>query len=174
MNFYQLLELLRRKQKAEDDNNSLLLADSCHKLGDFYVSKFDLSRALREFQEESSIYQDEGKKMDYGRANRMIGEVFILMEKYAEALKHEELFLKISKQENELVEQQRAYATIGRCYLLLGEHKSNSSNEANKSVHDLKCAEKSFLKSLIICKELSFNQTDYNFLFIILLLYFVV
>lgn len=134
------------------------MADSCNKLGNFYVSKSDLTRALREFKEESSIYKDVGKKMDYGRANRMIGEVYILMENYAEALKHEELFLKISKQENELVEQQRAYATIGRCYLLLGEHKSTTLNEATKSIQDFKSAEKSFLKSLIICKELSFKM----------------
>lgn len=157
MHFHYLLELLRRKEKAEDDNNPLQLADSCNKLGNFYVAKSDPTRALREFKEESSIYQDVGKKMDYGRANRMIGEVYIIMENYAEALKHEELFLKMSKQENELVEQQRAYATIGRCYLLLGEHKTTTFNEANNSVKDFKCAEKSFLKSLIICKELSFK-----------------
>lgn len=78
----------------------------------------------------------------------MIGEVFMMMEKYDDALRHSENYLKLAKQENDFVELQRAYATIGRCYLLKGGDEGSS-----KATSDFKAAEKAFLKSLIICKE---------------------
>ena len=92
-----------------------------------------------------------GKKIDFARANRRIGEVFLQMGKYKEALKHENIYLSTAKTENDLVEMQRAYATIGRCYLLQAEDESLSGSSDAPS--DLKSAEKAFLKSLMICKE---------------------
>lgn len=144
-------ELLRRKQNAEDENNQQTLAEMCNKLGNYYMNESNYQNALGEFRQESNIYQILDKKMDYGRANRMIGEVYVLLEKYKDALKHENLYLKIAKQENDLVEMQRAYATIGRCYLLQAEDESVSGS--NEAANTFKAAEKAFLKSLIICKE---------------------
>lgn len=89
--------------------------------------------------------------MEFARANRMIGEVFMLMGNYQEALKHEDVYMKIAKQENNLVEMQRAYATVGRCYLLQAEDKGTAGSK--DAPIDFKAAEKAFLKSLIICKE---------------------
>lgn len=90
--------------------------------------------------------------MEFGRANRMIGEVYLLMGKHKNALEHEEIFLKSAEQMDNLVEIQRAYASIGRCFLIQAEDESlNGSSEAKCN---FKNAEKAFLKSLIICKEL--------------------
>lgn len=123
----------------------------CNKLGNHYMHESKYQNALGEFRQESNIYQALDKKMDHGRANRMIGEVYVLMGKYKDALKHEDLYLKISKQENDLVEMQRAYATIGRCYLLQAEDESVAGS--SDATSDFKAAEKAFLKGLIICKE---------------------
>lgn len=123
----------------------------CNKLGSHYMNESKYQHAVGEFGQESNIYQALGKKMDYGRANRMLGEVYVLMGKYNEALKHEDLYLKIAKQENDLVEMQRAYATVGRCYLLQAQDKNNDGS--SEATSDFKAAEKAFLKSLIICKE---------------------
>ena len=73
------------------------------------------------------------------------------MESYKNALDHENIYLKSAKQANDLVEMQRAQATIGRCYLLLAEDKS--ADGSVDAPADFKAAEKSFLKSLMICKE---------------------
>lgn len=108
--------------------------------------------ALGEFRQESTIYLSLDKKMDYGRANRMVGEAFMLMGKYKDALKHENLYLSTAKKENDLVEMQRAYATLGRCYLLQAEDESVAGSIDAPS--DLKAAERAFLKSLMLCKEL--------------------
>lgn len=107
--------------------------------------------ALDEFEQESNIHLSLGKphRMHYGRASRMVGEVYLMIEKYDDALKHENIYLEVSKQENDLIEMQRALLSVGRCYLLLAESK-NKSNEARM---DFKAAERTFLKSLMICKE---------------------
>lgn len=146
-----LPELLKRKEKAEDDNNQQLLAEICSKLGNHYTSECKYQLALREFRQEADIYLSLGKKMDHGRANRMIGEALMLMGKCKEALKHFDVYLKIAKQENDLVEMQRAYTTIGRCYLMMPG--DESAGASTNPMSDYKAAEKAFLKGLIICKE---------------------
>lgn len=143
---------MRRKQKAEDENNQLLQAEMCNKLGSHFMNDSKYQESLEEFRQESIIYQTLDRKMDFGRANRMIGEVYMLMGKYDDALKHENVYMNIAKQENNLVELQRAFTTVGRCYLLQAEDNSESRGESN-SKSGFKAAEKSFLKGLIICKE---------------------
>lgn len=115
------------------------------------MNQNELKEALSEFRQEAGIYSEKCKKMDYARANRMIGEVYLLMSKYDDALKHEDIYMKTAKQENDLVEMQRAYATVGRCYLLRAEDDGVSGTKDATS--DYRAAEKAFLKSLIICKE---------------------
>ena len=107
--------------------------------------------------------------MDMGRAHRMIGEMYMLLEDFKSAIRHEELFLskcfyislryssivhylfslEISRLEKNKVEEQRAYATIGRVHLLHGQ----SLPDLVQSTEPLKNAEKAFLKSLLICKK---------------------
>lgn len=149
--FYLILELLKKKQKAEDDNNQQALAEACNKLGSYYMNEMKYQEALGEFRNESNIYLSLGLKMENGRANRMLGEAFVLIAKYKEALKHEHIYLSIAKQEENLVEQQRAYATIGRCYLLQAEDENVAGSK--DAPCDFKAAERAFLKSLMICKE---------------------
>jgi NF-kappa-B inhibitor-like protein 2 len=151
INFYEFTELLQKKKKAEDDGNQQLLAEMCNKLANYYTNEAKYQSALSEFRQEAVIFKAIDKKMDFGRANRMIGEVYMLMGRYKDALKHEDIYLTTAKQENELVEMQRAYATIGRCYLLQSDDESVCGS--NDAPADHKAAEKAFLKSLIICNQ---------------------
>lgn len=115
------------------------------------MNESELGDAVKEFRQEAGIYSELGKKMDCARANRMIGEVYLLMGKYTDALKHEDIYMKTAKLENDLVEMQRAYATVGRCYLLRAEDDGVSGTK--DATADYRAAERAFLKSLIICKE---------------------
>lgn len=94
-------------------------------------------------------------KMDCGKANRMLAEVYMLQGDYIEALKYEDVYMKTAKDENNSVELQRAYTTLGRIYLLKGQECNNESGKKlfKDSKNDLVLAEKAFLKSLIISKE---------------------
>lgn len=116
------------------------------------MAQSKLDAALKEFNHEMRLRQQlDNNQLDLARANRMIGEVLMLKGKYSEAQKHVQIYLKVSKDSNDLVEQQRAYATLGRCYLLKAEDDSVAGSDRPES--DYKSAEKAFLKSLIICKE---------------------
>lgn len=141
----------RRKQKAEDENNQQALAEAYNKLGNLYASENRYQDALREFRQEASISQLLGKRMDYGRANRMLGEVYMLLGNYKEALKFQEVYLKAANLENDMVEMQRAYASVGRCHLMQAE--VESVVESSEAAGSFKEAEKAFIKSLMVCNE---------------------
>lgn len=61
------------------------------------------------------------------------------------------LFPELVKKLHNKVEEQRAYATLGRSHLLHGQALSESS--AAGAMNELKLAEKAFLKSLLMTKE---------------------
>lgn len=87
-------------------------------------------------------------EMEMAIAYRMMGEICILITEFEEALKYVNIYLNISKQESNLIEEQRAHATLGRIYLLQGQIANDESPK------QFKAAEKYFIKSLLICKEL--------------------
>lgn len=55
----------------------------------------------------------------------------------------------VAKELKNLVEEQRAMATLGRIYLLQGQ--STSDDDEAKS--SLKAAEKAFMRSLVLCEK---------------------
>ncbi|KAJ6641353.1 Tonsoku-like protein, partial [Pseudolycoriella hygida] len=80
----------------------------------------------------------------------MIGEMFMLLGDFAKSLKHEQIYLECSKSARNEIEEQRAYATIGRVHLLHGQ----SLTDIKETTPHLRKAEKAFLKSLLVCKGL--------------------
>lgn len=59
------------------------------------------------------------------------------------------LFTAVAKELKNLVEEQRAMATLGRIYLLQGQ----STIEESESKVSLRAAEKAFMKSLVLCEK---------------------
>lgn len=55
--------------------------------------------------------------------------------------------------QNNKLEEQRAYATIGRVYLTKAQSQLNASNKTDDLAKSIRSAEKQFLKSLLICKR---------------------
>lgn len=55
----------------------------------------------------------------------------------------------MAKELNNLVEEQRAMATLGRIYLLQGQ----SSTDNAETTISLRAAEKAFMKSLVFCER---------------------
>lgn len=58
------------------------------------------------------------------------------------------VLLAVAKELKNLVEEQRAMATLGRIYLLQGQ-----SSTGSESTTSLKAAEKAFMKSLVLCER---------------------
>ncbi|XP_068149449.1 LOW QUALITY PROTEIN: tonsoku-like protein [Drosophila tropicalis] len=144
---------LKRKEKARSDGNREQLAVSCHQLGDYYNQITKYNEAVGEYKQEASIYASMGKELETAKAKRMVGEMFTLLCEYDAAKDHINDYLKIAKRLKNQVEQQRAFATLGRVHLLHGQSLADTS--ASAAMEQLKLAEKSFLRSLLMIKELS-------------------
>ncbi|EDV40736.1 uncharacterized protein Dana_GF23769 [Drosophila ananassae] len=144
---------LKRKEKARSDGNREQVAISCNQLGDFYNQQGKYNEAVKEYKQEAQIYTSMGKELETAKAKRMVGEMFTLLCDYDAAKDHINDYLKIAKRLKNQVEEQRAYATLGRVHLLHGQSLADSS--ASGAMEQLKQAEKSFLRSLLLIKELS-------------------
>ncbi|KAM8709744.1 hypothetical protein ACLKA7_016536 [Drosophila subpalustris] len=144
---------IKRKEKARTDGNREQLAVSCNQLGDFYNQLGKYNEAVNEYKQEANIYASMGKELETAKAKRMLGEMYTLLFEYDTAKDHINDYLKIVKRLQNKVEQQRAYATLGRVHLLHGQSLTDTS--ASGAMEQLKLAEKSFLRSLLLIKELS-------------------
>lgn len=93
--FFSLLklELLRKKQRAIVDNNPNHLAAACKSLGDWYHENQEYEKALECYNEEAGVHKSLGNRLENSKAHRMIGEMYMLLEKFDEALKHELIYL---------------------------------------------------------------------------------
>lgn len=105
--------------------------------------------ALRERRCELALYEAANDQLEVAIAHRMIGECLGNLEDYDNALSHQRQHLKISKQLDNLVEQQRALATIGRTLFMCSEQR-NSEIKQQHLVESLKA----YLSSLEVCDQL--------------------
>ncbi|KAM7354860.1 tonsoku-like protein [Cochliomyia hominivorax] len=144
---------LKRKEKAFSEGNREQLAVACNILGDFYNQQGRYQNAVKEYQEEANIYARMGKKLEMAKAHRMVGEMYMLLCEFDNGKEHINDYLKIAKKLQNKVEEQRAYTTLGRAHLLHGQALADIS--ASDAMTQLKCAEKTFLKSLLLTKELT-------------------
>lgn len=85
--------MVRKKQRAEIDNNIPNTAVACKNLGDYYHENQQYEEALECYKQEAAAYQVLGKCMENAMANRMIGEMYMLLENFDDALKHELIYL---------------------------------------------------------------------------------
>lgn len=142
--------LLRRKKKASEAGNLLLLAEACRKLGELYHDRCEHRKALIEFKLVAKAFQNLKMQMELGRAHRMIGEMFNMLGEFEKALQYERNYLDIARQEKDQVEVQRAHVTIGRTFLMKGQ----SCEKIEDGMEPLMEAEKAFERSLKLSREL--------------------
>ncbi|XP_044729365.1 tonsoku-like protein [Chrysoperla carnea] len=87
--------------------------------------------------------------MDYGRVHRMIGEIYCsYLGDINKALEHQNIYLRIAKKED-LLERQRAHATLGRTYFC-----GAISDVDNINKNLLVEAQKAYMNSFVICDKL--------------------
>lgn len=87
------LGLLRKKERAILENNGNHLALACKNLGDCYHENHQYEKALECYKEEAKVYESLSKRLENSKAHRMIGEMYMLLEQFENALKHELVYL---------------------------------------------------------------------------------
>lgn len=84
-----MLELLRKKRRAHSEGNQILLATICIDLGEYYMKTGHYTSAVEEFVTVADVYQQLKRKVDYGSANRMIGEAYMQIREFDKALEYQ-------------------------------------------------------------------------------------
>jgi len=153
MNEMEERKWLKKKEKALLENNFENLYYACKELADIYVNQENYHQALSQYEQCEKAASKQGDDTRLGVANRMIGEMYCYLNDFENAIKHQKLHLKISNSNNDVVEQQRALATLGRTHFLRSETFEN--NEEYKKSEALKTSVKYYIKSLNICSKLS-------------------
>lgn len=144
---------LKKKEKALLENNFENVYYSCKELADIYVNQEDYQQALSQYEQCEEAANKLNDDMKLAVANRMIGEMYCYLNDFENAIKHQKFHLKISNSKSDVVEQQRALATLGRTHFLRSE--TFDHNEEYKKSEALKTAVKYYVKSLEICNKLS-------------------
>lgn len=143
---------IKKKEKALLENNFENLYYACKELADIYVNQEDYQQALSQYEQCEEAANRCGDEIRLAVANRMIGEMYCYLNDFENAIKHQKLHLKISNSKNDVVEQQRALATLGRTYFLQSE--IIDSNDIYKKSEVLKTSVKYYIKSLEVCNKL--------------------
>lgn len=145
-------KFLKRKRHAKRVGNFCQLAEISKSLGDMYFENEKLEKALQEYTEQLSICEGLQDKLNSAIAHRMIGEVYANLGDYEQALIHQNLHLKGAKDMKNSIEEQRAFATLGRIYFCLAE---SLSDQSAKYAEALANARISYMKSMDLCDQLT-------------------
>lgn len=144
--------LLRRKQDAIRDNNLRQLAEITKTLGDTYYEDERLQEALLEYTEQLRVCEELQDKLNCAIAHRMIGEVYADLGDYEQALLHQNLHLEDAKEMKNSIEEQRAFATLGRTYFRLAESLIGKTEKRDEALANAKMA---YVQSMEVCDKLN-------------------
>ncbi|XP_062477718.1 tonsoku-like protein, partial [Pezoporus occidentalis] len=93
--------------------------------------------ALEEHREELRLLEGAGDRLGCAIAHRKIGERLAELERYPAALQHQEQHLELARALGDHTEQQRAWATLGRTHMFIGESGEEPAalDEAQRAFH---------------------------------------
>ncbi|XP_043228378.1 tonsoku-like protein [Amphibalanus amphitrite] len=128
----ELTKLRRKKKAAQAKGNLKEQADYCNNIGVMLFKAGRLDEALEEHQEELTLCQTLRDSIGAGVAHRGLGDVFCELGQLDEALRHHLLFLEAAERQRDLVEIQRATATVGRTYLMQADNTSSGEESKNE------------------------------------------
>ncbi|XP_029178844.1 tonsoku-like protein isoform X2 [Nylanderia fulva] len=94
-------------------------------------------------------------KLNSAIAHRMIGEVHASLGDYERALIHQNLHLEGARDMKNLIEEQRAFATLGRTYFCLAESLSDHSQKRDEALVNAKQA---YVNSMELCDKLAGDE----------------
>ncbi|XP_015278310.1 PREDICTED: tonsoku-like protein [Gekko japonicus] len=141
----EIRQLQKAKEKAQRKGDLQEEAALCNQLGEILARHGRFQEALEEHRQELRLLESVGDVLGCAVAHRKIGERLAELESYEAALKHQRRHLELAQSLHNHIEQQRAWATLGRTYMFMAE--SDASSGA------LQEAEKAFAKSLAIIEE---------------------
>lgn len=88
--FFLLSELLKRKIKAAGNSSSLISV--CTDLAAYYIAHNQFSKAIKEYELLSKMYKEQKHHISYAQTHRGIGEAFMGLQEFKNALEHFKIY----------------------------------------------------------------------------------
>ena len=123
--------------------------------------KGNFEEAVVEYENELRLCDADDDAITCAVAHRRVGECYSELGDYAAAIRHLRLYLELAKKCDSVIEQQRAYATLGRTHY---QHAERSVGDPDVVQTALQDAEIAFTQSLGTCKRLkgTISQLEYS------------
>ncbi|KAH8855942.1 Dynein regulatory complex subunit 5 [Schistosoma japonicum] len=109
--------------------------------------------ALVEYKRYLEIWESKEDNLQCAIANRYLAECYIELGDYTQAIVHTSRYLQLSLLVDNKMEQQRAYVTLGRCFL----NRVETLRDGHLIAKSLKSASQALLNSIKLIKDLSPN-----------------
>ncbi|XP_059178063.1 tonsoku-like protein [Physella acuta] len=130
----------------------------CNCIGEIYSKYGRFEEAILEHKQERRLSKLLGDTIGKAISCRKLGECYCSLGEYSKALKLQKKHLELARECNNYLEEQRAWATIGRTYLCQAESR-------NLKESSLACdrAYKAFTRALEVCEKIkaSVSQIEY-------------
>ena len=124
----EISSLRTDKIKAANKGNWREVSEICNFLGSKYSERGRLQDALEQHEEELKICMEKLRDpKGVLLAHRCLGEVYSEMEEYKRALTHLKTYLESAEKLKDIVEIQRAWATLGRTYYMKEDLKNGET-----------------------------------------------
>ncbi|KAL9976144.1 hypothetical protein ACROYT_G013400 [Oculina patagonica] len=146
----ELKQLNKRKIKAQEKGDLAEEAKLCNAVGELLFQYGYYEKAVKEHNREVQLSEAGQDTIGTAIAHRKVGECLCALKKYKEALFHQNLHLELAQSAGNLVEEQRALATIGRTWFVHSDDATNS-DEVEECLLESQTA---YLKSLAVCDKL--------------------
>ncbi|CAH8429602.1 unnamed protein product [Schistosoma rodhaini] len=150
MNVRKLIEQ-RAKTKVTKEKAELTLT-----IAAIYSEQGSHDSALVEYKKYLEVWESKEDNLQCAVANRYLAECYIEMCDFTQAIFHTNRYLQLSLLVGNKIEQQRAYVTLGRCFL----NRVESLKDGSLISKSLKSANQALLNSIKLIRELPPNLDD--------------
>ncbi|XP_078688374.1 tonsoku-like protein [Branchiostoma floridae x Branchiostoma belcheri] len=152
--------LQKARLKAQSNNNTKEEAEICNQLGELLAKHGEYEEAIEEHRNELQLSDSIGDILGTAIAHRKIGECLSSLDRFDDAVKHQQSHLRLARSLANHVEEQRALATLGRTYLLQADSLTGRDGATTALIK----SQQAFLKSLDVCDLLRdvVPISDYN------------
>ncbi|XP_015121499.1 tonsoku-like protein [Diachasma alloeum] len=142
-------KLLQKKRRAKTKGDFKIVAEVSKDLGDIYFQTGNYPEALEQYKDQVQACEILNDPLEVAIGNRMIGEVLTSLDRFEEALIYQNLYLVGAIQADDLIEQQRAYATLGRTQFCLSQFLEDRAQKRDA----LNAAKNAYITSLKTCDK---------------------
>ncbi|XP_015923190.1 tonsoku-like protein [Parasteatoda tepidariorum] len=155
----EIKQLEREKNKAVAQGKWKEAGEYSNCIGATLFDEGSFEEALRSHQEELEFNKMIQDALGMAVAHRKIGECYAALSNFKKALHHVNFFLNLSKSIKSVVEEQRAWATLGRTYYM--KYKNETDPEIVKKTRDL--SEKAYMCALRLLEKTRSELTAQEF-----------